>query len=138
MIYTGIQRLIDEHPSVKQGRALGLFGCIDTVGNIFVCELRLLTNHLQVHTYAPTNQPSNGNLGPQVDTTGRLSQQLQGPMTADNAAFKKALRDKGVLGLLRLPLMHIAPPLVITEEELRDGFARVGKVLDESLDTQFK
>ena len=43
---------------------------------------------------------------------------------------RKAMREEGVYGLLRPPFVHCAPPLVINEEELRDGFARVDRALD--------
>eukprot|EP00618_Florenciella_parvula_P018627 CAMPEP_0119467748 /NCGR_PEP_ID=MMETSP1344-20130328/1796_1 /TAXON_ID=236787 /ORGANISM="Florenciella parvula, Strain CCMP2471" /LENGTH=423 /DNA_ID=CAMNT_0007500143 /DNA_START=41 /DNA_END=1312 /DNA_ORIENTATION=- len=99
----GIQSLIDEHPSVKQGRGIGLFGCIDT-----------------------------------INAEGRLTQPLQGPITERNIEFKKALAENGVYGLLRLPLMHAAPPLIINEEELLDGFDRVHAALEQSLDKDFK
>jgi adenosylmethionine-8-amino-7-oxononanoate aminotransferase len=50
--------------------------------------------------------------------------------------YKKAYTEAGLIGLLRPPLLHVAPPLVITEEELLDGFERQDKalyVLDEAL-----
>lgn len=97
-----IQKLIDNHPSVQQGRGVGLFGCIDTI---------------------------NGE--------GRLTQKLQGPVTPRNAEFKKALAEEGVYGLLRLPLVHVAPPLIIEEDQLRDGFARVSRALERTLDRDF-
>ena len=82
----GLQRLVDEHPCVKQARGIGLFGCVDT-----------------------------------VDPSGRLSQPLGFSMTPANAAFKRALLDEGIYGFIRLPLLHVAPPLVIDEAELRDA-----------------
>ena len=98
----GLQRLVDEHPCVKQARGIGLFGCVDT-----------------------------------VDPSGRLSQPLGFSMTPANAAFKRALLDEGIYGFIRLPLLHVAPPLVIDEEELRDGFDRVGRAMSATLDEQF-
>jgi len=97
-----IQRLVDEHPSVQQGRAVGLFGCLDT-----------------------------------INADGRLTQKLQGPVTSRNAEFKQALTKNGIYGLLRLPLVHVAPPLIIEEEQLRDGFRRVSAALSETLDVDF-
>jgi adenosylmethionine-8-amino-7-oxononanoate aminotransferase len=50
--------------------------------------------------------------------------------------YKKAYTANGLIGLLRPPHLHIAPPLVISEEELLDGFSRQDKalyVLDEAL-----
>jgi len=87
-------RLVAEHPSVAQGRAMGLFGCLDL-----------------------------------VTPDGRAMQPLRGPPHAALPAFKRALLDNGVFGLVRPPLLHTAPPLVINEAELRDGFDRVGRAL---------
>jgi len=42
----------------------------------------------------------------------------------------QAYTANGLTGLLRPPHLHIAPPLVITEEELLDGFERQDKALD--------
>ena len=86
------ERLVAEHPSVAQGRAMGLFGCLDL-----------------------------------VTPDGRAMQPLRGPPHAGLPAFKRALLDNGVFGLVRPPLLHTAPPLVINEAELRDGFDRVGR-----------
>jgi adenosylmethionine-8-amino-7-oxononanoate aminotransferase len=61
---------------------------------------------------------------------GRYIQPLSGPEHPALASFKKARLDEGVYGLLRAPYLHTAPPLVITEEELRDGFDRVDRALD--------
>ena len=52
------------------------------------------------------------------------------------APFKRALSDEGLFGLVRPPLLHTAPPLVISEAELRDGFGRLDRalgVLDEQV-----
>jgi hypothetical protein len=41
-----------------------------------------------------------------------------------------------LIGLIRSPHLHVAPPLIITEAELNDGFERNDKalyVLDEAL-----
>jgi len=89
-----IDALIATHPSVRHGRAVGLFGCMDLVG-----------------------------------TDGRHMQPLAGPPHAAVKPFKRALADEGIFGLVRPPLLHAAPPLVISEEELRDGFARVHRAL---------
>ena len=34
------------------------------------------------------------------------------------------------MGLFRPPIIHIAPPLVINEEQLKDGFERQHRALD--------
>jgi hypothetical protein len=49
---------------------------------------------------------------------------------------KQAYAANGLIGLLRPPHLHVAPPLIITEEELLDGFERQDKALytlDEAL-----
>lgn len=91
----GVQGLVDEHVSVKQGRSVGLFGCVDL-----------------------------------IDAAGGPVQPLQGPSPPAIAAFKRALSEEGLYGLVRPPYLHCAPPLVISEDELRDGFERVHRALD--------
>ena len=44
-------------------------------------------------------------------------------------AFKAALLDEGIISLFRNCMLHVAPPLVISEAELRDGFERVHRAL---------
>ena len=41
----------------------------------------------------------------------------------------QAYSANGLIGLLRPPHMHVAPPLIITEDELMDGFDRQDKAL---------
>jgi taurine--2-oxoglutarate transaminase len=43
--------------------------------------------------------------------------------------YKKAYTANGLIGLLRPPHLHVAPPLIISEEELLDGFDRQDKAL---------
>jgi len=90
-----IGALVEKHPSVRQGRALGLFGCLDL-----------------------------------VDAEGQFIQNVQGPMAPAAAILKQALIDNGIYGLFRPPFLHCAPPLVISEGELLDGFQRVDEALD--------
>ena len=50
--------------------------------------------------------------------------------------YKKAYHENGLVGLHRYPHIHCAPPLVINERELMDGFDRLDRaisVLDDSL-----
>ena len=54
----------------------------------------------------------------------------KGPVHPAVAPFKKALLDEGIYGFMRPPVLHSAPPLVISEAELREGFARVDRALD--------
>jgi taurine---2-oxoglutarate transaminase len=96
-----MQRLANAHPSVKQVRAIGLFGCLDV-------------------------QDSAGN-----------NPKLQ--HEAAHEAFykyKTAFAENGLVGIHRYPHIHCAPPLVINEEELLDGFQRLDRalhVLDDAL-----
>lgn len=41
----------------------------------------------------------------------------------------QAYTENGLIGLLRPPHLHIAPPLIISEEELMDGFKRQDEAL---------
>ena len=65
-----------------------------------------------------------------VGRDGRYVCQVQGPFPPAVEAFKAALRAEGLFGFIRPPFMHCAPPLIITEPELRDGFGRLGRALD--------
>jgi len=89
-----VQRLVDAHPSVRQARAIGLFGCLDLAG-----------------------------------ADGRPLQRLQGPPAPEAAVLKAAMQAEGLVGLFRPPHLHCAPPLVITEPELLDGFNRLDLAL---------
>lgn len=44
-------------------------------------------------------------------------------------AYKKAYTENGLMGLLRPPHLHVAPPLIITEDELMDGFEKQNNAL---------
>lgn len=89
-----METISSNHPSIKQYRNVGLFGCFD------------------VHT------PDGSN--PQLQHT-----------VIDSAfiAYKKAYTENGLMGLLRPPHLHVAPPLTITEDELMDGFERQDQAL---------
>jgi taurine--2-oxoglutarate transaminase len=91
-----IDRIVERHPSVKAGRAIGLFGCLDLQGK-----------------------------------DGRAIQQLGMPFTPAVATLKAALVRNGIMVMFRPPLLHCTPPLVIEEDELRDGFQRVSRSLAE-------
>jgi len=90
-----LAKIVEKHSSVRQARAIGLFGCLDLAG-----------------------------------PDGSTLQEYQQPQTAKTQAFRKAMFDNGLWGLFRPPLLHCAPPLTITEAELRDGFARLDKALE--------
>lgn len=90
-----MSKLVEKHLSVRQARAIGLFGCLDLVAE-----------------------------------DGNCIQEYQAPQSKRTQAFRKAMFDNGLWGLFRPPLLHCAPPLVITEDELLDGFARLDKSLE--------
>eukprot|EP00523_Entomoneis_sp_CCMP467_P008188 CAMPEP_0168738210 /NCGR_PEP_ID=MMETSP0724-20121128/10810_1 /TAXON_ID=265536 /ORGANISM="Amphiprora sp., Strain CCMP467" /LENGTH=502 /DNA_ID=CAMNT_0008785535 /DNA_START=49 /DNA_END=1557 /DNA_ORIENTATION=- len=89
-----MKRLSENHPSIKQYRSIGLFGCFDA------------------HT------PDGAN--PQLQHTA---------LDKAFVEYKTAYSENGLIGLLRPPHLHVAPPLVITEEELLDGFDRQDRAL---------
>jgi len=97
-----IHQIVDKHPSVKQGRAIGLFGCIDLKG-----------------------------------ADGGAIQPLTGPSPPAIVKFRQVLREHGLMALFRPPLLHCCPPLVIKEDELRDGFKKLSSALS-TLDADLK
>jgi len=44
---------------------------------------------------------------------------------------KKSMAKHGLIGLFRSPMMHICPPLVVTDTELQEMFSRIGRVLSD-------
>merc|ERR1712203_538676 len=70
-----------------------------------------------------------GCLDLQDPKTGERPMQVGDPMPPPIANFKKAFNEEGLIGFVRPPQVHCAPPLVITEAELRDGFARLDRAL---------
>lgn len=89
-----MKSIAEDHPCIKQYRAIGMFGCFDVHG------------------------PNGEN--PQLQHTA-----------IDKAfvEYKKAFTENGLIGLIRPPHLHVAPPLIITEEELMDGFDRMDRAL---------
>jgi len=89
-----MKSIAQNHPCVKQYRAIGLFGCFDV--------------------HAPDGH------NPQLQHTA-----------VDKAFvdFKKAYTENGLIGLIRPPHLHVAPPLVINQHELMDGFDRMDRAL---------
>jgi len=69
-----------------------------------------------------------------VGKDGQLIQKLfQDPPSAKIVEFKKKLFQNGIFGWVRPPVMHLCPPLIITENELNDAFNRIDdalKILD--------
>mmetsp|Transcript_43717 Transcript_43717/g.64179 ORF Transcript_43717/g.64179 Transcript_43717/m.64179 type:complete len:494 (-) Transcript_43717:264-1745(-) len=84
-----MERLTNNHESIKQYRSVGLFGCMD------------------VH-----------------DSSGNNPRLQHHPAHEAFATYKKAYKANGLVGLHRYPHIHVAPPLIISEEELLDGFER--------------
>jgi adenosylmethionine-8-amino-7-oxononanoate aminotransferase len=94
-VFEDCMRMIAEnHPSIKQCRHIGMFGCFDA--------------HL----------PSGEN--PQLQHT---------TVSEAFVKYRQAYTENGLIGLLRAPHMHVAPPLTITKDELLDGFDRQDKAL---------
>jgi len=44
--------------------------------------------------------------------------------------FKQRLLENGIFSWVRSPLMHFAPPLIITEAELNDAFNRIDDAMN--------
>lgn len=94
-------RISENHPSIKQYRAIGMFGCFDAASPDGSC--------------------------PQLQHTAVEKAFVE---------YKKAFSESGLIGLIRPPHMHVAPPLIISEEELLDGFDKQDRILytlDEAL-----
>ena len=87
---------------VREARSLGMFGAVDLV------EVR----------------------GPNV---GNRFADFQGNVLSESGRkvpeFKRRLLEEGVIAFFRNCLLHAAPPLISTEPELRDAFARVERAL---------
>lgn len=64
-----------------------------------------------------------------VDNRGHLLQRLDAPLCPEADVLKKAMMREGLIGLFRPPHLHCAPPLVITRDELVDGFGRLDRAL---------
>jgi len=69
-----------------------------------------------------------------INSSGESLNMLGQPLPPAALEVKRSMKANGLIGLFRSPLMHICPPLVITEEELREMFRRLDRVLTD-LDT---
>jgi len=61
---------------------------------------------------------------------GRYVQRMNEAPPPEVLKFKARLHELGIYAFFRSPLIHCAPPLIITEPELRDGFSRINEALD--------
>merc|ERR1719469_544964 len=61
--------------------------------------------------------------------TGRSLVRLGEPLPEAAMKYKKAFNAEGLLGFARLPQVHCCPPLIISADELRDGFQRLDRAL---------
>jgi adenosylmethionine-8-amino-7-oxononanoate aminotransferase len=83
-----MQDLTENHPSIKQYRNVGMFGCFDA--------------HMPDGSEPPASK---------------------------FVTYRKAFSDNGLIGLVRPPHLHLAPPLILSEDGLLDVFERNNKAL---------
>jgi len=95
MFENHLKECAENHPSIKQYRAAGLFGALDIV-------------------MPDGTQPHHFNAG----------------RTEATQAYAKAFNEVGLIGLFRPPVIHVAPPLIINEAELKEGFEKQHEALD--------
>merc|ERR1719461_864569 len=65
-----------------------------------------------------------------IGKDGNFIQELHQGQSPKTQAFRQAMLDNGLWGLFRPPLLHCAPPLIITEAELREGYRRLSLALE--------
>lgn len=90
-----MDRLVAKHPSVREGRQIGLFGMMDIQKN------------------------SRGELLVPYNSSHPAMQR-----------FGQKLREDGLFTFVRWSSFMCNPPLCITEEQLREGFAIIDRALD--------
>lgn len=123
------------YAAIKHSIDIDLLGNVQRLAPVFEAEVaRLVETHPSV-----ARGRAYGLFGclDLVGPDGKSPQQIQGPPAASLPRLKQALAKHGVVGLLRYPLMHLAPPLTVTEPELMDGMGRVSAALSEALDPAF-
>lgn len=91
-----LAELVGRHPSVGEGRSIGLFGVIELVRN------------------RKTHEPMSPFGGSSTEMT----------------AFKKYMLDHGVFLYTHWHTVLIIPPLIITPEQLAEGFGVLEKGLE--------
>jgi adenosylmethionine-8-amino-7-oxononanoate aminotransferase len=90
-----LQKMVDNHTSVRQARCKGMFGCVDIVGE-----------------------------------DGQYIQMVHDKPSDKIVQFRKKLLELGIYGFVRPPLFHCAPPIISTEAEIREGFAKVNEAFE--------
>lgn len=122
------------YETVKHLMQQDIIGNVQRLAPIFESELdRLADKHPCIKQYRAI-----GLFGClDVQETDRSNPRLQ-HMPAPEAfqRYKMAYKANGLIGLHRYPHIHCAPPLIINEDELLDGFDRLDNslyVLDDSL-----
>mmetsp|Transcript_43868 Transcript_43868/g.136588 ORF Transcript_43868/g.136588 Transcript_43868/m.136588 type:complete len:547 (+) Transcript_43868:46-1686(+) len=64
-----------------------------------------------------------------VNRKGESLNMLGEPLPPEALIVKESMARRGLFGLFRSPLLHICPPLIITEPELHEMFRRIDSVL---------
>ena len=95
-----LEKMKAKHVSIGEVRGKGLFSMIELVNN--------------------------------RETRARLVPANEGPYATDSAMtkIKKTIADGGVYAFVRPNMICVAPPLVITEEQLMEGLRVIDKALD--------
>ena len=101
VMHAEMRRLEAKHAIVRQPRSIGLLGCFAVEGS---------------DAHDPREQLSPSGMSARVPRARVL---------------KACMLDRGLIGFLRPPLLYCAPPLVITETELMDGFERLDRALEQ-------
>lgn len=126
--------LASAYENVKYVLQYDIVGRVQKLSSLFESEMdRIASSHKCIKHYRAV-----GLIGCfDVHDKNGMNPKLQ--HEGANEAFKKykaAFKANGLSGLHRYPHIHCAPPLIITEEELLDGFQRLDKTLstlDEAL-----
>jgi len=66
-----------------------------------------------------------------VNKDGHSLNLLGETLPREALVVKQSMTERGLFGLFRSPMMHICPPLVISEAELREMFSRIRGVLSD-------
>lgn len=112
-----------------------IVGSVQDIAPLFESQMKeLCQRHPCIKQYRAVGlfgaldvQKPNGSMIPKLQHLGA---------DAAFAAYAEAYKNVGLMGLHRYPHIHCAPPLIISEEELVDGFGRLDQaltVLDEAL-----